>query len=345
MVMNGAPQALCLAGLLVVLLPGCGGGGRSAMVVDSPAEPSSTAEGIPAAARRRPLAGTSVTQSSNRAATDAVAVQVALRPGGDVDYRIENDSEWSVASDDAGTRTVANVRGASAASGLTVTAVVAFTGTNRPAGTSAGALTEGTGVAFHTDIEDAADPDYLVWGSWTSVPRDATAPQDVRHGAFATGSDPFRQEQLARVIGAARYRGDVKGVYFSPDAPPLGGYSFAALATLEVDFGDGGALGTIDGRLENFLFQVSDQGDYLSRPLVAVTLEPAEIGTTSSGFFSGATTGSFEDGRTTLSGRWGGRFYGNANGGGAPGAVAGTFGAASVDDARGLIGAFGAHRE
>ena len=48
---------------------------------------------------------------------------------------------------------------------------------------------------------------------------------------------------------------------------------------------------------------------------------------------------------TALSGQWGGQFYGNGDGSTQPGSVAGTFGAVSADDSRGLIGAFGAHKQ
>lgn len=74
-----------------------------------------------------------------------------------------------------------------------------------------------------------------------------------------------------------------------------------------------------------------------------MTLGRATIGGAQSGFFDGATTGAFGDG-TALSGRWGGRFYGNGTTGEAPGSVAGTFGAASADDTRGFIGGFGAEK-
>ena len=228
-------------------------------------------------------------------------------------------------------------------SGLTVTAIVALKGQGQETDASAGALTEGIAVAFHSDIESAADTDYLAWGSWTSVSEDADATQDILQGAFATGSDPFRQQDLAGVTGTARYRGDVTGVYFEAAATPPGGYSFGALVTLEAGFGDAAALGAIGGRIDNFIVQTSEQGDYISRPATSVTLGRTAIGGADSGFFNGAATGTFED-STALSGRWGGRFYGNGNAGGVPRSVAGTFGAASADETRGFIGGFGAER-
>jgi hypothetical protein len=147
------------------------------------------------------------------------------------------------------------------------------------------------------------------------------------------------QGDLLPLMGNARYQGNASGVYFEPIEQPLGGYSFEARVTLEADFGDGTSLGTISGSIDNFRFQTDVDGTRQSRPGTMVTLERTAIGGANSGFFEGTTTGNFHDG-TPLSGRWGGRFYGNAESDGKPGSVAGTFG--SVSDDRGLIGAFGA---
>ena len=379
MLMKGSPLVCVAAASLALVLYGCGGGGWRRVTMARWCRCRADADtgrcratgripgdagrrwrdgadagrrhgyrvdaGIGEAAQNRPLAGNSVTQSSigaSGAAPEDITVEVEYRPGGEIGYRVSN-GEWFVDSDDPGTQTIVNLRGTSPASGLTVTAVVALKGQGRETDASAGALTEGIAVAFHSDIESAADTDHLAWGSWTSVSEDAGAQQEILQGAFATGSDPFRQENLAGVTGTARYRGDVTGVYFEATATPSGGYSFGARATLEAGFGDAAALGTIGGRIDNFIVQTSEQGDYISRPATSVTLGRTAIGGADSGFFNGAATGTFED-STALSGRWGGRFYGNGNAGGVPRSVAGTFGAASADETRGFIGGFGAER-
>ena len=47
-----------------------------------------------------------------------------------------------------------------------------------------------------------------------------------------------------------------------------------------------------------------------------------------------------------LTGKWGGRFFGNgADPADHPGSVAGTFGAKSDDDLQAIIGAFGAYKQ
>ena len=353
MLMKGSPLVCVAAASLALVLYGCGGGGSRAPGDDGAmpmpgdgTETGSMPGGIGEAAQNRPRAGSSVTQSSvgaGGAAPADITVEVEHRSGGEIGYRVSN-GEWFLGSDDPGTQTIVNLYGTSPASGLIVTAVVALKGRGRETDASAGALAEGTAVAFHSDIESAADTDHLVWGAWTSVSEDAGAQPEILQGAFATGSEPFTQGSLAGVAGTARYRGDVTGVYFEATATPPGGYSFGALVTLEAGFGDAAALGTIGGRIDHFIVQASEQGDYISRPATSVTLGPAAIGGADSGFFDGAATGTFEDG-TALSGRWGGRFYGNGNAGGVPGSVAGTFGAASADETRGFIGGFGARKK
>ncbi len=349
MFVKSALRAVFVAAMLAAPLPGCGGGGGGAPAPEPPPEPPpmqvEPSMGIPDAARNPP-AGDAVTvvQSStdDTGAAAGIAARVEWRAGGDVDYSLSQGEDWSVDSGDGDTRTLVNQRGISAASGLTVTAVLAFKGRSRDTGTSAGVLSDGIGVAFHTDIE-GADDDYLVWGSWTEVPGEEEDTQDIDQGVFATGSDPFRPEAPAQTSGTARYRGDVRGMYFAAGRTPAGGYSFGARVSLLADFGDGATPGTIGGSIGDFLFQVSAVGSWAAAPGVAVTLGAAPLDGADGGPFAGATTGTFDDG-TPLSGQWGGRFYGNAEADGAPGAVAGTFGAAGAEGA-GLLGAFGAPRQ
>ncbi len=349
MVLKNALQGTFAAAILAVLLSGCGGGdgGGPASVPEPPVAMPEEPMGIPEAARNAPVAGESVVQSSTGGDDPPpvdISARVTWRDGGEVDYRVARGSHWFLDSTDDGTETLINRRARSAASGLTVTAVVAFKGRGRETGASAGVLTDGIGLAFHTDMDGPADADYLVWGSWTEVPETAEAQQDIRQGAFATGSDPFGTERLAAITGAASYRGDVRGVYFAPEGTAFGGYSFQALVNLEADFGDGTVPGSIGGKIENFIFQVSDQGGFVSRPAAAVTLGSAPIGIAHGGLFAGGTSGTYYDG-TALSGRWGGRFYGNAEDSGFPGSTAGTFGATDEDGERGFIGAFGGLRQ
>lgn len=345
------------AALLALWLSGCGGG--SAGVQPAPMPPASIPPeaipvdgrdrpgGIPSAAGNRPLAGDSVVQSSNGTngvTADDISVRLGFSPGSPVHYRVANGNEWLLGSDDPDTETIASRRDQRPSSGLTVTGVLATNGQSHLAGDAAADLAGGVAVVLYTDIESTSDADYLVWGVWVDAPDDVTAHRDIVHGAFATGPDPFSQSNLVALTGTSRYQGDVTGVYFDPTVRPFGGYSFDARVTLLVTFGSEASLGSISGSIDNFRLQVDSDGTRQASAGTVVTLERAVIGGSDSGYFEGTTTGSFPDG-TTVSGRWGGRFYGNGESGGQPGAVAGTFGAAGTEDDRGLIGGFGAYRQ
>ena len=346
---------------LAVALSGCGGGSSSISkkcTINGESRPFSECEGlggagptdrlkhggIPAAARNMPRAGASVTQSSigaNGVTSDNISVVYMSYAGnGRVNYQVANGARWSLGSNDPNTRKIANIRGERPNSGLILTLVSAFEGQGRLTGPLDANITEGVAVQFLTDIDGATDSDYIVWGSWAVAPEGSRTHQDTIQGAFATGNDPFLQVTLVGVTNTATYRGDADGRYFDSNAL-TGGDSFAARATLEANFGDGSALGTISGRIDNFHFSTSR--GFVSRPVTVVNLGRTAIGGADSGFFKGGSTGTYADG-TLLSGQWGGRFFGNGDGTSAPGSVAGTFGATSGDDSRGLIGAFGAHR-
>ena len=345
--------AVALVVLFAGVLSGCGGGGAGTRPVADdpttpPAQPSnddhSLPGGIPAAARNRALAGATIVQSSNSAndvTTDDISVRVNFRPGEYVDYRVANGDQWFLDLDDPETTTLANRRGQLPATGSSLIGVLATKGASHHTGDAAATIDHGNSLVMYTDIESSADTDYLVWGVWMEVPDNAATHEDIVHGAFASGSDRFRQDNLEPLTGTVRYQGDATGMYFEPTEQPLGGYSFEARVTLEATFGDSGALGTIHGTIDSFRFQTDSRGTRQSRPQTMVTLERADIGGTDSGLFEGISTGRHHDG-TPLSGRWSGRFYGNAESDGKPGSVAGTFGAASND--RGFIGAFGARR-
>ena len=340
-------STLVAAVLFVVASSGCGGGGADVRtVMDEPSTPigdRSFPGGIPAAARNQAHAGGSVVQSSNSTngvTTDDISVQVNFRQGEYVDYRVANGDDWFLELDDPETRTFANRTGQLPATGSTVIGVLAAKGASRRTDDAAATIADGISLVMYTDIEGMTDTDYLVWGTWVDVPENASVHKEIVHGAFSSGSDPFMQGDLLPLRGNARYQGNASGMYFEPVEQPLGGYSFEARVTLDADFGDGTSLGTIGGSIDNFRFQTDVDGTRQSRPGTMVALETTAIGGANSGFFEGTTTGNFHDG-TSLSGRWGGRFYGNAESDGKPGSVAGTFG--SVSDDRGLVGAFGAH--
>ena len=194
----------------------------------------------------------------------------------------------------------------------------------------------------YADIQGSADSDYLSLGSWLFIYKDPesgsfTGSYDL--GVAAGGNDPFENDNLAGLTGEANYRGPATGVYMmkaDADADPVFDY-FDARADLAVDFGDADILGSISGTVSGGR---TDGG--VSLP--SLTLGSADItGSVLGGSFDGDVSGT--TGGVALSGKWGGKFFGNrASSTGHPGSAAGTFGANTADGLQSVIGAFGAKR-
>jgi len=203
-----------------------------------------------------------------------------------------------------------------------------------------GYFSEVRGLEFVADngggTPTANDADYLAGGIWLIVPDDAASAADYQFGAFADGSDPFLQSNLAAVTGTATYTGDATGVYSAKEAGGITGGFLDADVRLTANFGDANGLGTINGSLTNFALDGTPVPG-------ALNLGTANIGAQNSGFFRGAVTGA--DDERSYTGHWGGQFFGNGEADGRPGSVAGTFGGHSTDDVVSFVGAFGAHKQ
>ena len=180
------------------------------------------------------------------------------------------------------------------------------------------------------------DTDYLSGGVWLLVPDGATSADDVVFGAFADGSDPFRQSNLQTLQGTARYDGAATGVYSdrSGGGAELGYWDGAVALT--ADFGTPNSRGTISGSVTGI--DVDDE-----RVPGSLSLGTAPVGSSNSGFFEGSVSGNVLGG--TYTGRWGGQFFGNGEADGMPGSVAGTLGGRSMDDTVNFVGTFGAHKQ
>ena len=137
-----------------------------------------------------------------------------------------------------------------------------FTDTRRPGGYQAG-----PGVAFTPEggtaqsvptVETPTVPnaDYLAFGLWLYQPEDVTDSANYEVGTFASGGDPFDVSNLAGLTGTATYVGDALGTYYVDgltDNPTVG--FFTADVTLDADFGNGTATGSITGEVTNFEFE------------------------------------------------------------------------------------------
>jgi hypothetical protein len=213
------------------------------------------------------------------------------------------------------------------------------------------------------------DTDWLTVGVWEITPQsDMMVHGDYEVGAFASGNDPFKENNVAAVMGRATYQGDAVGMY----AQSLGGDTnkdrFAATARLTANFGDGAALGTVNGTVSHFRLGAAGTPKRMDWTINLETAclggncrssfgnkftDPPPVPTNS---FKGNTSG-FADGHA-IDGRWSGRLYGNDHSSDQPGAIAGTFGAAMAEgsDAPGtgvaaggyrvdILGAFGAYHQ
>ena len=213
------------------------------------------------------------------------------------------------------------------------------------------------------------DTDYLVLGFWSRIPEkwlgldqgdagfSAAYYKEIERGVFVDGSDPFDQSRIEALTGTATYAGGALVHYvdtnFTGTHPVTGGAigkdaALEANATLTAQFGSAGENGTISGRIHNFR-NTLDETDkqlnpdlYLTTLPTQLTLGSAPIGSSHSGFFKGNTSMTFDG--SAFSGKWGGQFYGNGKPHGMPGSTAGTFGAATADGTKSLIGMFGAYK-
>ena len=262
----------------------------------------------------------------------------------------------------------------------------AFTDSRAPGGYENG----GPGVTFTPAggtaqmvpfVENPTVPnaDYLAFGLWLYVPEDLTDSANYEAGIFASGGDPFEISNIAGLTGTATYEGDAFGTYYVDgltDNPTIG--FFTAGVTLDADFGDETATGTISGAVTNFEFEddvasslpatltlTSNLYEYMSDGFgynyvgdqntlvtgesnifnVQWRMDAPWPGGHVAGVAEADVDGEYWDGQ------WHAAFFGNdANDPSAhPTGVAGIFNAAPFDNwmrvGSGLTGAFGAHRD
>ena len=233
------------------------------------------------------------------------------------------------------------------------------------------AFTLGAGTWQFTPAADAmvtlVDQDWMSFGFWLTAPDNEDAANAIhRVGVFEQGMDTYALASINRVTGKGTYEGSAAGIYVDGDASGL----FAAMATLEADFGDVNTAGMLSGSIHSFR---NTDGTYIGddpdnpegNSDWTVVLNSTEIGPglgTGLGDNTATTSGSADGGE--WSGAWTATFYG----GGdrlpttvtdmerlMPSGVGGTFRAFSKDadmdmnghqgDMKGVVGAFGAARD
>ena len=216
-------------------------------------------------------------------------------------------------------------------------------------------------AAMDAAAQATANNDYLVFGVWMQdveeIADDGTLTTPNDFGAFQDGG---REGPVAvEITGTADYEGSATGLYTAGESVDY----FQGKATLEADFGDATAAGTITGMINEIVAGGNAMDDviYLNDDGT-----PADGNITAAGAITGDArmgTVTTVDAVTTYShnGSWSGQFYnGTADDTTtttvneshvAPGSVAGTFGVTGTtgegDDAvtRSYLGAFGAHKQ
>ncbi len=324
-----------------VALTACGGGGSGGGTAGL------HAGGHAQAARSIPIAG-SVTQSSDHAAgVTANSVNVAIEVSDGELFPNISSRGWGFEDREA----VTSLGEDTDLNGNPWTMIYA----NRSYDDGSARLTTTFTDADPADLND----DYLAMGLWARIPSryiDADGEIDqnigpaqwsneIEYGVYADGGDPFEQNNVEALTGTATYSGDATAVYVDTGSDEAA--SLMATVSLTADFGTNADLGTIEGTVSRFQRRNDEPpGRYeLTDAQVArlgtVTLGSADIGDSDSGFFTGDT--SMTAAGDSLTGKWGGQFYGNGQAPqDRPGAVAGTFGATGGQKA--IVGTYGARR-
>ena len=234
----------------------------------------------------------------------------------------------------------------------TATATTGCTVTVADAGTSGEKYNLGTGWTFTPDTTATAvvsDSDHLSFGWWIDAPKVAASGDymfTVR--TFASGSDAFPGSSVAALQGNVKYSGAAAGLYAVKNveggevASAMHG-AFTADASLTASFGDGSALGSLSGMINNFQggMDMSDWSVELKSTDLTAT-DGAPLGAAATGSTNRTVAGKIGDTKST-GGGWNAMFYGPEANSAAPSGIAGTF-QADFTNAN-IAGAFGAERQ
>ena len=214
--------------------------------------------------------------------------------------------------------------------------------------------------------------DYLIFGHWLYVPDDVTDADAYDFGVFASGGDAFAVADIMPLTGTATYNGDAAGVYYAnglSSSPDIG--SFTADVELMADFKSSSEYGTVEGEVNNFVFDGDANSSFASLYPAALSLStytyngygvpdqsrnifdrswPTNSDPQRGGWIHGLTFATTDAGES-FEGPWFGKFFGNDDpSSDLPTSIGGTF-SAFIDPGnnqqseRGLAGSFGAHRQ
>lgn len=350
--------------ICAIVLSGCGGGGTSTSSSDTIMTPPT----MPEPMRQQVLKKIHEIQETERAnnSDDDVVVEIlglaGLRPSGihSPPRGIAGVGQYSLGTDDGRSDTGAYIQAEYDADGrLQFTAELHSVTSSRfrlvttadpeassepltdiPAAGWKGVELRADTPTWHnyvdlfSDIENAADDDYLAMGYWLRARKERSSTNaNYRLAIGAGGNDPFQGDNIVGLTGTATYEGPATGLHMRKEtvtAAPVFDH-FNAQARLTADFGDASAVGTVSGA-------ITDGMTIGGESLPELTLESANFNNNRRSFY-GDTSGN------GLSGKWGGKFYSNGTGPtDHPGSAAGTFGAKTADNLQSFVGAFAAYK-
>ena len=163
-------------------------------------------------------------------------------------------------------------------------------------------------------VDQAGDQDdaYLYFGIWSSIPDNITGTYDFRYVAGGGAESGTDLANFAALTGVATYSGGAVGKYVTQGQvgqqnAKIG--TFTATATLNIDFGDGTAPGTLSGSITDF----KEGGSSLTGWRVTMGSETnvAVASTIADAAASGSTVANI--GGLPVGGSWGANFYGSDN--------------------------------
>ncbi|MEG9862916.1 MAG: hypothetical protein V6Z81_10605, partial [Parvularculales bacterium] len=183
------------------------------------------------------------------------------------------------------------------------------------------------GALVLTDVVGSTANNYISWGYWRFENPDTDA---YTYTAFVASDWNYDGTNLAALTGTAAYVGRAYGIYANADRRD----EFWGDVTLTADFATG-THGSISGMVTNLRHGLDNVAHPITTPIMlnAPTAMEGPITSGNNGAFYGTTS---VMGDSTLTGTWGGQFFGTGNG--IPAAVGGTFGIS--DGSTSLLGSF-----
>ena len=188
---------------------------------------------------------------------------------------------------------------------------------------------------------DRQDASYVYFGWWLNKPSSSAMAHMVEAFSGTRGGTPALA--AGPIEGKATYKGPAIGKYVVKTSTAgvltdAEAGHFSATATLNADFGDTTAAGTISGKVDSFNTSGDANGSAWRVNLKSTELQGG------SALFNANTSVTFGGLTSDNAGKWEGTFY-DADGTNAPGTAIGTFDAHDPGGTANISGAFGAKKQ